>query len=915
MQSRHLVIFCAVLAVVIGAGNAMADPWMGQLTITDSNVWTEGKAGNYGALKYFLNEAKNESLPIRVTVEVFADAAPPAQLQVELFSNLNRRDQAKVYEAPAAAGQPDSYYATYPMTFVETKPNGHHLYSAALTIQKCGAYRLTGRFRINGGPWLWHNNYTAGGMNQRDCAIVVSPSKARDLTIYEVNPLVVEATPGLTFNQRSTFDDFTDHENDGFDPFNLNYVRTNLGFNTMWIMPVFPVTAQRWYPNFWSDEGTAEQKVGWMQNGAWGDNFSPGSPYSTRNFCAVDARHDAANTEASALSEFQYLVNEAEEIGLNVFIDVAFNHAGRDVVLGQVAADLGYCLPGQINNWIRSSKWSWCTRGSSWAEKFYRQAALGEGSCAHWAPADRKGEHVWKDANTDFFFGDYSTLGPKQGVWMDPDGWPENEEDLLYTDLGMPAAANVHEVWNYFAHVLPYWLTRTDNKLDGIRADFAQGLPPQAWEYIINVTRQEKWDFIFLAEVLDPDEVQYRANRHFDILTTKEHGLYQNNDVQMSWIAGAQEFEANSLFGPNAVIMRNGTSHDEGGNGNQWPMMARYAVCAASYGSPMVFMGQPLGVQEKINFESTWTNIASFWNEHNDPAVNTMYRRINQARASESALRSFHRKFLKRQSDAQYNEDIFSVATWSDPAKFWVFTLPLRSIVLAFVNLDTAGHPDDLFAVPPEVPLLDSTPEATIYYQAYNVVSATPTNPVWPAPRTTEDIRANGVGVLFSMANEVQYLALRIADCVAEELGRGAGAGAAPRYLPKDYGQSMANLRAIRQLAARSKSGETYAQQYYLYSGELWRILSARGNEKLWDEAVYLIAQVGRAAGTYLRYGDTWTTPPFSSTDWSRGRAMLSQINYRTKSKGLRLLLTDLYSKSQGAEKKSFGALLKMFVY
>ncbi|HBA83217.1 MAG TPA: hypothetical protein DCZ95_03895 [Verrucomicrobia bacterium] len=912
MQTRQVVL-CWAAAAAMWAGGALADSWMGQLAVSDQIVWPKGKAANYGTIKYFLNEAKNETIPIKVTVEVFADKTPATQLQVELFSNLNRRDFAKVYESPADAGKADSYYATYPMTFVETKSDGHHVYSASLKIQKCGAYRLTARFRINGGSWLWHNDSTADGSKQRDCAIVVSPSKARDLTIYEVNPLVVEAEPGGDFNHRSTFDDFTDHENDGFDPFNLNYVRTTLGFNTMWVMPIFPVTQWRWKPDSWDSNSSAELKVGMMQKGQWVENLSPGSPYSTRNYCAVDARHDAANTEASALSEFQYLVNKAEQIDLNVFIDVAFNHAGRDVALGQVAADLGYCQSGQINNPMNSLKWSWCTHGSSWAESFYRKAAVGEASCAHWAPADRKGEHIWMDANTDFFFGDYSSLGPKQGVWTDAKGWPENEDDLMYTDLSSLSAANVHEVWNYFANILPYWLDLTANKLDGIRADFAQGLPPQAWEYIINVTRQQKWDFIFLAEVLDPDQVQYRANRSFDILTTKEHGHYRDDHVQMSWIAGAQEFEANQLFGPNAVIMRNGTSHDESGNGNQWSMMARYAVCAASYGSPMVFMGQPLGVPHKINFESSWENIQPFWQDHNDANVNEMYRRINQARAGESALRSFHRTFLKKMNGGGYNESIFSVAAWSDPLKFWLFATPLRSIVLAFVNLDTDGSPSDLYAIPADLPLVDSTADVTMYYQAYNLVSATPDDPVWPAPRTAEDIRANGVGVVFSMPNEVQYLSLRIVDCVAEELGRG-GADRSIRYLPKDYGQTLDHLRAIRQLASSSRTGELYAQQYYLYSGELLRILSAKGNEKLWDEAVYLIARMGRAAGTYVRDGDSWTTPPFSATDWTRGRAMLSQLNAQTKSAGLRVLLADLYNKSKEAEKKSFGALLRTIV-
>ncbi|HBA84260.1 MAG TPA: hypothetical protein DCZ95_09230 [Verrucomicrobia bacterium] len=759
MQTRQWLVGWAVV-VSMWAGVVQADPWLGQLTVYDQIVWTQGKAANYGTVKYFLNEANNETVPLQATVEVFADGTPPAQLQVELFSNLNRRDFAKVAERAADAGQANSYYLTYPMAYVQTLPNGHYLYRATLNVQKCGAYRLTARFRTIGGNWLWHNDYAAGFIKQRDCAIVVSPSKTRDLTIYEVNPLVVEDESGGTFNRRSTLDDFTDRDNDGFDPFNLSYVRTELGFNTMWIMPIFPVTQWRWQPASWYNYGSAEQKVGWMQNGSWINNLSPGSPYSTRNFCAVDARYAAANTEAAALSEFQYLVDRAEAMDLNIFIDVAFNHAGRDVVLGQVAADLGYCQPGQINDAIRSSKPSWCTRGSSWPETFYRQAAFDEVSCAHWAPADRKGEHIWADANTDFFFGDYSSLGPKSYAWLDPKGWPENEQDLMYTDLSAPSAANVHEVWNYFAHILPYWLDRTGNKLDGIRADFAQGLPPQAWEYIINVTRQKKWDFIFLAEVLDPDQVQYRANRHFDILTTKEHGLYRNDNVLMSWIAGAQDFEAHQLFGPNAVIMRNGTSHDEGGNGNQWAMMARYAVCAASYGAPMIFMGQPLGVPNKTNFESSWESFQYFWLNNNNPQVNEMYRRINQARASEPALRSFHRKFLQRKYGGGFHERIFSVAAWSDP----LGPSGLRSIVLAFVNLDIYGTPADAYAIPPELPLVNSTAAAPVYYQAYNLVSDTPAQPVWPIPRTAQDLRANGVGVLFAFPNEVQYLALRTVD-------------------------------------------------------------------------------------------------------------------------------------------------------
>ena len=54
--------------------------------------------------------------------------------------------------------------------------------------------------------------------------------------------------------------------------------------------------------------------------------------------------------------------------------------------------------------------------------------------------------------------------------------------------------------------------------IDGTRADFAQGLPPQCWEYIVNVAKSRKWDFLFLAESLDGGNVSYRSNRHFDLV-------------------------------------------------------------------------------------------------------------------------------------------------------------------------------------------------------------------------------------------------------------------------------------------------------------------------------------------------------------------------------------------------------------
>ena len=146
---------------------------------------------------------------------------------------------------------------------------------------------------------------------------------------------------------------------------------------------------------------------------------------------------------------------------------------------------------------------------------------------------------------------------------------------------------------------------------------------------------------MFLAEALDPDVIRYRVNRHFDVLTTVDHWLYRNNGVTMSQLAGSLENEA-QLYGYNAAVLHNGTSHDEEGNGNAWLMMARYAVAAASHGVPMVYMGQPLGVPYKVDFQNSWQDVKWFWDGAN-PQVFGLYGRINEARRVHPALRSTQR--------------------------------------------------------------------------------------------------------------------------------------------------------------------------------------------------------------------------------------------------------------------------------
>ncbi len=702
---------------------AWAAPWMGHLEIRDSQVWSGGRSGNYGTAKYYLDEVAGEKVPIQVFVQVFGDGHPAADLEVQVFSNVNRRDQAKVWEDPIQAGGPNSYFLTYPMSPAGQSGN-NLIYRADLTLAKTGAYRVTARCRINGGAWQWHNDFDFAGVKQRDCAVVVTPRKALALTMYEVNPLVVEARPGGGFDQRSTFEDFTDHDPDGFDPFSLRFVRERLGFNTLWVMPIFPITRERWDPN-------SRQIV---------PNYSPGSPYAARNYYAVNEALSRSNTSAAALSEFKYLVNKADALGLNVFLDVAFNHAGRDIVFGQGAVDLGLVPAADVNKLIRTTRPAWASKASD-----YRQHASNPDDIGLYAPEDRRGEHSWYDAGLEWFFGSYSSLGPKPGYGETWAGGALDERDLFSTDLNPDGGHDfeVENIFNYFARILPFWLDQTGNKLAGIRADFAQGLPPQAWEYIINKTRQKKWDFVFLAEALDPEVIRYRANRHFDMLTTVDHGLYRNSGVTMSQLAGSLESEA-QLYGYNATIMHNGTSHDEDGNGNAWLMMARYAVAAASHGVPMVYMSQPLGVPYKVDFQNSWQDLKGFWDRAN-PQVFGLYGRVNEARRAHPALRSTNRHFLTRQYGSTFNENIFSAARWDGD-----------DVMLVFVNLRDKVVEPETYAIPSAVPL-----QSGAKYQVVNLVADDPNQTLWPNPRSGVDINREGIYVRFNFPNEVQYLLLK----------------------------------------------------------------------------------------------------------------------------------------------------------
>ena len=118
---------------------------------------------------------------------------------------------------------------------------------------------------------------------------------------------------------------------------------------------------------------------------------------------------------------------------------------------------------------------------------------------------------------------------------------------------------------------------------------------------------------MFLAEVLDPDAVQYRLNKVFDVLTTKDHHLYRDSELTMAQLVDSLEAESPYCSVPrrsSCTTARAMTKRAIPTSGRWWRATR---VAAAVYGVPMVFMGQPLGIGDKLPFRESWADMYQAW--------------------------------------------------------------------------------------------------------------------------------------------------------------------------------------------------------------------------------------------------------------------------------------------------------------
>jgi glycosidase len=644
-----------------------------------------GINADYGMTHVFINEVSNDAIPLTI---LFSPNTPNV-VEADAYSNLNRRDYASHVGSSGieegimppdgntiAAGDTNHYYEAYAMS--PTSSPGQ--YSLTLYAQKTGAYRLTARYLVAGSTnWNWYSTnspYLTG--DRRDFMIVVSPKKAQGAVVYELAVNNINASGSASDgSQRSTFSDLANVTS----RFNLNYV-TNLGVNWLWLEPIHP-------------RGVAG---------------SINSPYCVKNYFQVSPWMSKANTRSAAMQEFTNFVAAADAAGVNVMLDEPFDHTAHDVELdNEGVAEFGGS--GNPGNWqptdrianripeFFSATNAWCNRASS---------------SNNIAIAPDIDIPKWTDVS-DVFFGVYAALVCSN---------PQADNNQYSTDDWFDYSSNAgnfdyvtQNVWRYFADSLLYWLnqtgctngtpaSQTSVGIDGIRADFADGLPPQCWEYIINKVRGQKWDFVFLAESLSwppPSATTYRAGRTFDILCDSVYSAFQTTSTATAYqnILNSER----SSYGQ-CLMLWNAASHDAGFYyTDPYLALIPFMVGGTIEGMPHIFYGQELGTTESSGFSVYAGDVPSLFVFNSlVPAITAavgnvrvdqlypLYAAVGMARLSSPALQSANRVFLSPTASQPY---IYAVAKFTSTNGAPNF----NDVVFAFVNLGYTNSEQGYFNV------------------------------------------------------------------------------------------------------------------------------------------------------------------------------------------------------------------------
>lgn len=800
------------------------------------DLTVDGVPADYTTSKFFIDESKGETVTVKVAYHAPDDAGTIA----EVFSNFGRRDEADTdWDGdgwPDGMIPPDKnsvttnncaggYWQAIPMRLRQGA------WEAELTTGKCGVYRITARYKLPGTTnWIWYADGPDGAL-RRDHVVVISPKKAMEQTMYELNVLTTKATD-CSNTGSGNFEDLSEKlsDRDNYGEFSIDYLN-RMGVNCLWFQPI--------HPNLNYARGNTDGD---------GNRYWPGSPYATKNYFSVNYEMTKTKNldgltveqmEANAVAAFTNFVRLCDKAQsdtppeggvknldtINVMLDGVLNHTSFDAVFGEGWAMATNSLRPEAIAELDADPDFGATWRTIKATDTIPATALGirwyshvvDGSHNQADPAttwtsvetndianapERYDFGKWNDV-AELLYGNYSTMVKyddrgADGSMGKETGRVYSEEDQYYYDQ-MSTATKM--LWKYMACYPEFWIKKTGNDgvnhfdatddlgIDGLRCDYAQGLPNQFWEYTVNRTRSMKWNFLFMAESLDGGQVGFRSNRQFDILN--ENMVFRFTQDHVSYPGDFQKAleDRRESYG-NGLILLNLTCHDEVMPwGDPQVTASRYAMVSAMDGVPMIFYGQEQAIS---TFELGWQDDQGVWHGHNpyegtnyvgfakfeqnfgkwiphfktwnkmhvwtnppytagmpndSRAMAEFYGRLNLARRESPALRSQNRWFLNDTNKVMF------CAKWEEEG---ALQKGKDAVFAAVLFLNDNGDGDHNFHwgagctydISPFAAKMGILNRADRLYNVVNLAS-TSTNFLWDEPKSGSELYSNGLEITF----------------------------------------------------------------------------------------------------------------------------------------------------------------------
>ncbi|MCB9506375.1 MAG: hypothetical protein H6698_00590 [Myxococcales bacterium] len=528
------------------------------------------------------------------------------------------------------------------------------------------------------------------------CAAQVGPFGG-----YRATDSVCAAPNEYTRIRGGTLQDLLTDSDDFEVAISLRYVAESVGANAVWLMPVFPNNDTVRLPDPC-------------------DNL--GSPYASTDYFHIDPNIDAdcvasGDTACRRFDAIDAVLDRAHELGLGVFLDVAFNHFGHGYryfdtaaarptrALGDEALGAAWDFeatfdPALLNPVVIDTEEAVQAVASADPDAARDlegltarcpglSAAVLPSAFALWRVAfDDERERFNCDGPpllaatlpAHYVAGD-ARPATVVGALTSAYGW--RDVDFLYHRVGEGHDREAARTRDLVFRALNFWVARG---VDGFRLDHAtdalSGMSAETWRYVTSkvayyaALRGQRAP-IWLAEEFDrPDEMSGPS----DIVT--EGYLFEM--LARGRPRGAAEVEAavsrTRRFGDDARVLTALETHDElrlvtDTGLDAWTGLGFWSAGAATRSVPMLLMGQEFGESARLAFRRSHYLPARFVGtpQHRDDAraLIAAYRAEIEVRRAEAggALRGSGSRALRAPGTSAPYDGVVATLRWDDAGR------------------------------------------------------------------------------------------------------------------------------------------------------------------------------------------------------------------------------------------------------